>query len=555
MKKIIVIAALLFLFFYGHAQDYKILLQTPDLKTIAEISKLVSIDHINKDSIVAFANQEEYNNFKSLNIKHSVISLDFKKQNKSKSTDNFVAQNQEDLKNYTKYPSYQLYLQIMEDFAKQNSDICKLVTIGQSVEGRQILALKISDNVDIDEASEPEFFYSSSMHGDEICGYVLMLKLIDYIIKNYNNNTQIYNLVNNAQIYINPLANPDGTYAGGDDNVSNSTRYNANNIDLNRNFPTIDKTLAKQSLQPETQAMIDFAQNHRFSLSANLHGGDEVLNYPWDSFYNYELPLPDEDFFVEICQNYIDTARAIDPTYMKTVSENGYIFGSEWYKVTGGRQDYMNFYHRCKEITIELSRQKVLDTAKIENYWQKNKQSLINFASQCLQGVKGKVTDIYGKELEASIIIGCADNEYSHTFSRDSGFYFRPLPQGKSFLIYAVADGYQTDSATITTIKDSLITLNFCLQPGQSDEPICAANEIQKDLTEFSTFFSNGKITIKSPTIINNCQLITTDGKIVYQISPQKENFDIPVYNLKTGIYIVRALCGEKKYTRKIFVK
>ena len=543
--------------FESFSQSYKILLHSPDLKTIEKISNIVSIDRITNDTLIAFANEEEYDVFKALNITHNVENLHFKQQKKSKKVDGFVATKIDSIKNFTRYPSYQLYEEIMQNYATQNPDICKLITIGTTVENRKILALKISDNVEIDEANEPEFFYTSSMHGDEICGYVLMLRLINHIIKNYNIDQKITRLVNNCQLYINPLANPDGTFSGGDSVVNLATRYNANNVDLNRNFPSINKTLAKQTLQPETQAMIDFAEKRRFVMSANLHGGDEILNYPWDSFYDYEFPLVDEDFFVEICKNYVDTARKIDSKYMNTyISENGYIFGSQWYKVNGGRQDYMNFYHRCKEITIELSTQKILDTAKLENYWQKNYRSMINFANQCIQGVKGRVTDIYGNPLEeTSIILDCQDNDYSHTFSRNSGFYFRPLPENKTYTVYAVADGYKTDSATITTVKDSMLTVNFVLQNGQSSNPICKTEE--KSIAEncLTTFFNDGKIYVKSQNKIENCQVVTTCGRIVYQFSPNANNFEISTYNLSSGLYILRALSGGKKYTQKVFVK
>ena len=70
------------------------------------------------------------------------------------------------------------------------------------------------------------------MHGDELTGYVLMLRFIDDILNKYNVDSRITNLVNEIDIWINPLANPDGAYAGGNNNVWGATRSNANFIDL-----------------------------------------------------------------------------------------------------------------------------------------------------------------------------------------------------------------------------------------------------------------------------------------------------------------------------------
>ena len=83
--------------------------------------------------------------------------------------------------------------------------------------------------------------YNATIHGDELTGYGLMLKLIDHLITNYNKDPQITNLINNTEIWINPLANPDGTYRN-DTTLKNPYRYNANGIDLNRNFPDPDPT-------------------------------------------------------------------------------------------------------------------------------------------------------------------------------------------------------------------------------------------------------------------------------------------------------------------------
>ena len=50
------------------------------------------------------------------------------------------------------------------------------------------------------------------MHGDEITGYVTMLRLIDTLAKGYGIVPQFTYLLQNVEIWINPLADPDGTY-------------------------------------------------------------------------------------------------------------------------------------------------------------------------------------------------------------------------------------------------------------------------------------------------------------------------------------------------------
>ena len=115
------------------------------------------------------------------------------------------------------------------------------------------------------------------MHGDETGGYILMLHLADYLLKNYLTSSRVKTLLDNLEIWINPLANPDGTYRN-DNTINSPTRYNANGFDLNRNFP--DPLNPNTFKQKETLDMIKFLRKHRFVLSANFHSGAEVVNYP-----------------------------------------------------------------------------------------------------------------------------------------------------------------------------------------------------------------------------------------------------------------------------------
>ena len=69
--------------------------------------------------------------------------------------------------------------------------------------------------------------------------------------------------------------------------LSISCRGNANGFDLNRNFPEVISSENPNAgvIQPETQAVIDWIHNTTFVLSANLHGGELVANYPFDHYY------------------------------------------------------------------------------------------------------------------------------------------------------------------------------------------------------------------------------------------------------------------------------
>ncbi len=99
----------------------------------------------------------------------------------------------------------------------------------------------------------------------------IALRLIDYLLNNYTSDAQVTEMVNNLDIYINPNANPDGTYAGGNGSVGGATRYNANGIDLNRNYPDPEDGDHPDgnAWQIETIHFMQFAEDYNFVLSSN----------------------------------------------------------------------------------------------------------------------------------------------------------------------------------------------------------------------------------------------------------------------------------------------
>ena len=232
-----------------------------------------------------------------------------------------------------------------------------------------------------DDLYRPEFFYSSTIHGDEVTGYAMMLHLIDTLLHGYGSNPQYTDLINRTRISINPLANPDGAYRRGDNTVQGSVRYNANNVDLNRNYPN-PFSPAKAALQPENQAMIDYFAAHSFRLSANLHGGAEVMNYPWDSFSSAEMPHPAADWWIDVCRRFVDTSHTYNNSHFRDTYNCGYTAGGDWYVITGGRQDYVNHTFNCLEMTMEISTQKTLSSNRLPEYWQFLQHSLVNYIAE-----------------------------------------------------------------------------------------------------------------------------------------------------------------------------
>lgn len=426
---------------------------------VFEISKITGIDKFENNSAIVYLNAKQYEAVSNLGLDMEIYSPYYSKT-RSLSMANSVAE----MSNWDKYPTWAVLQQMMLDFATDYPDICRLDTIGFSEEGRAILVVKISDNVNEDEI-EPEFLLSGQMHGDELVSYILPLRMIDYLLSNYGSNAQVDNLINNLEIWINPLSNPDGTYGDSETDVSGSTRYNANGVDLNRNFPDPNGSWNPDGNETaiENIAMMNFATERHFVMAANSHSGAEVVNYPWDSWAEVHA---DDDWLYEISRKYADTVHANAPSGYFTLLDDGITNGYAWYTTDGSRQDYFNYYEHCREVTLEWSNDKLLDSEELPAHWNYNRNAMLNYFAEALEGVHGIVTDsITGEPIEAQVFIEGHDERNTQVYSElPNGDYHRLLYVGEWSLTFS-ADGYQSKTKTVNLSQDERIDMDVQLVP------------------------------------------------------------------------------------------
>jgi len=466
MKKIIPITIfVLFTFINSFAQnitEYYFKFDIQSRSEIEKITRIISIDNVQGNTVFAFANEKELSKFKLLGYKIEYLQKDVSKAITMATTVDQMA-------SWDRYPTYEVYREMMKNFEANFPTLCKLDSIGTTIDGRKLYVIKISDNVNVDEA-EPEFFYSSTMHGDEATGFILMLRFTDSLLTSYGNQTAIANLVDNIEIYINPNANPDGTYNGGNSTVSSATRYNGNGVDLNRNFkdPVDGDHPDGQVWQPETVAMMNFANNHKIVMSANFHGGIELANYPWD---NWSRRHVDDDWFIRVSRNYATSAQENSPAGYFDDLDNGITNGYDWYPVAGGRQDYYTYFHNSREVTMEISNTKLVDSSTLPSYWNYNKEALLQFMKECTYGIHGTVKNSVGNPVKAMIFVENHDLaiDSSMVFSdSENGDYHRLIEPG-TYNATASAYGYITKTINnITFSSNSSVNADFVLETAET---------------------------------------------------------------------------------------
>lgn len=444
---------------YAHRSEYYFSLEVDDLKAVTTLNQIVSVDQYENGKVTAYANKNQYAKLIEAGYSPTLLvppSLQYELE----MIDADAARNAME---WDTYPTYQAYVQMMNDFQTNHPDYCQIFNFGTLPSGRQLLMARINNG---ETAGKPKFLYTSTMHGDEVTGYVLMLRLIDYFLNNYGTDPRVTYIMDHIDLYINPNANPDGTYNGGDNTVSGATRGNANGIDLNRNYPDPQDGPHPDgnAWQPETVFFMDLAQSTQFTMAANFHGGAEVANYPWDTWPRLH---PDDAWWVLVSREFADSAQFYSPAGFFTDLNNGITNGYAWYTTNGCRQDYMNGFANCREETLEVSATKTPPASQLPNFWNYLKSSLLNYIVQSSYGISGVVTDsLTGDPIEAQVFVENHDQDGSHIFSRlPDGNYHRPIKAGTYTVTYS-ADGYYPKSYTLTLGDGEILTQHVELVPG-----------------------------------------------------------------------------------------
>lgn len=316
------------------------------------------------------------------------------------------------------YPDYEQVVANLKAAVAINPSIARMYSVGKSHEGRDLWVVKISDNVMIDEV-EPEFKYISSMHGDEITGRELTQFLIADIIKNYETNPDIKKLVDSTEIYIMPSMNPDGSEL--------KQRGNAKGVDLNRNFPDWIRgdVNSTNNRQPETQAVMNFQAERKFSLSANFHGGAVVVNYPWDNTYTRH---PLDGLLKELSLKYAD----LNPGMKNSRAfGRGITNGADWYKVHGGMQDWSYSWYNDLQVTVELSNKKWPDYKDIPGFYKDNKDSMMAYLFSIHQGGGIKFADEKTSGVVNITKIDGGQELKLGEFNFSKGEFYKVLPIGE----------------------------------------------------------------------------------------------------------------------------
>ncbi|MBW02386.1 putative carboxypeptidase X1, partial [Eschrichtius robustus] len=342
---------------------------------------------------------------------------------------------------------------LMKQVNEQCPNITRVYSIGRSHQGLKLYVMEMSDQPGEHELGEPEVRYVAGMHGNEALGRELLLLLMQFLCREFlRGDPRVTRLLTETRIHLLPSMNPDGyetafrrvghlargpacsfchgawsllglnkprPWQGSELVGWAEGRWNHQGIDLNHNFADLNTplweaeddglvpdsvpnhhlplptyyTLPNATVAPETRAVIKWMERIPFVLSANLHGGELVVSYPFDMtrtpWAARELtPTPDEAVFRWLSTVYAGTNWAMQdpdrrPCHSQDFSLYGNIInGADWHTVPGSMNDFSYLHTNCFEVTVELSCDKFPHENELPQEWENNKDALLTYLEQ-----------------------------------------------------------------------------------------------------------------------------------------------------------------------------
>lgn len=262
--------------------------------------------------------------------------------------------------------------------------LAKLVTIGTTVQGKPIVAVKVSLGARLlPDGAKPSVLYSGTQHAREWITPEMVRRLMHYVIDGYGHNADITKLVNTTELWFLPVANPDGydyTFTGDRlwrknlrDNNGDGLIAPGDGVDLNRNLPTkwgYDNEGSSPdpssdtyrgpapASEPETKALDQLFRKVKFTELVNYHSAAQLLLYGVG--WQVSTPSPD-DVISEAMAG--DDANPAVPGYDPDIS-------AELYTTNGETDDHAANRYGTMAFTPEMSTCQTASAVDPNDQWR-----------------------------------------------------------------------------------------------------------------------------------------------------------------------------------------
>lgn len=323
----------------------------------------------------------------------------------------------------------------LEALADAAPELVRLVTLGHSREGRPIVGLRIS------AAEEPagQWRILGAHHGDELPSGEVALAFAELLVDSVGADADLTALLERDAVWVVPHVNPDG--------VAEVSRYNAAEVDLNRNYSYMWRADAYRSgtsafSEPETRAVRGLGSWNPFQAGLSLHAGATNLGWVWN--YTTSDPL-DSTLVSRMAESY--RRQCTDPDFWVTN-------GADWYITYGDTTDWSYGRRGVLDFTLELSTDKAPPAAQLDQIIADHLPAMRDFVLWPHR-IEGQVVDAEtGRGIPATVSAGGQPLTAGLT-----GRFAVTTPDDTPQSVWVYSSGYTPESLTIQPGEDALIAL------------------------------------------------------------------------------------------------
>lgn len=459
----------------------------------------------------------------------------------------------------TPYPSLTEINQTLQSMVANHPDICRLETLGYSVQNRPIYAVVVTRNPS-QNLPKPRIRIQACIHGDEKSSAMVALHFLSLLTENDGTSPMCTYLVDAAETWVIPVLNPDGYHS--------NSRYNANNVDLNRNLSYMWQSGGGAGpypfSEPETRALRDITQpgwpgpdNLRNVFAGGLsgHSGATCVNTVWN--YSVSTPIQDLDLVTAQAQAY-----AWHPSitgYYGPGTWDIWIPGASWYPITGDVNDWS--YGECGTVDHTIEYSFIKAPSDWEGIAEANYMPTLEWAISVTYGVYGTVTDGQDQPLDALIEVSVSDGPDSSPlrFTRSdvlNGGYSKSLLPG-TYDVTATVDGFgsQTHSGLVVQ-EEEMVELNFLFATGIEGEAPDIHGGHRLSVTP-NPVRGSCSFTLPGPGLEGSLAVYDITGRLVHEVTTLPESRIHswhPGGRVPPGVYIAVFTSGGQSASTRLVV-
>lgn len=431
--------------------------------------------------------------------------------------------------------------------------ITRLEQIGTSVQGREIYAVVISDNPSSDEA-EPEIRITGNIHGDEKTAGMSCLNFIEVLTDNYGTSDMCTYVVDNSELWVIAIVNPDG--------YVNNSRYNADGVDLNRDFSYMNTSSywqGEESVIIRDLSMQDWpVQNNfinNFATGLSFHSGAECFNAVWN--YSLTAVIQDEDLITAQGNAYANHPSI--SSYYGAGTWPVYIPGASWYATEGDVNDWSYGEMGTVDHTIEVS------LIKSDSDWpgiaNANYMPMLEFCVTSTYGIYGTVKDGSGNPLDALVEVSVADGvdsealRFCRTDVVDGGYSKAMVPGTYNVMVTVEGIGSQSQTGVVVGTEE-MVPVNFVFSTGVEENASSSDIFISVNAAP-NPVVSSCNFALSNTGVEGSLEIYDISGRFVYEENIQA-GVTSHVFNasseLPAGVYQVRYLSGGLSASTRLVV-